>query len=144
MTLAERVNPATAIPGCVTVKRLSGEDLTSSVVGLALDATRHKLTITFASALPDADTYVIALTDVLRSESGAKVGEGVSLTVSALAGDVNGSGEVTAADLLAVRQAAGRPWDSVAAACDVDNSGKVTGADLLAVRSRIGSKLVVP
>jgi hypothetical protein len=135
------VDPATAIPGCVTVTRLSGEDITSSVTDLALDTTRRRLTITFANALPDGDTYVIALTHVLRSESGAQVGEGVALTVSALAGDANASGEVTAADALAVRQAAGRLWDNVAAACDVDNSGRVTGADMLAVRSRIGHKL---
>ena len=61
-----------------------------------------------------------------------------ALTIVILAGDVDGSGEVTAADVAAVRQAVGQEADESNAGLDVDGSGVITGADMRAVRSRMG------
>ena len=58
-----------------------------------------------------------------------------------LAADVDGSGKVTSADVLAVRAAAGKAAADGGARYDVDGSGMVTGADMRAVQARIGNAL---
>ncbi|MBN2584650.1 MAG: hypothetical protein JXL80_16425 [Planctomycetes bacterium] len=116
--------------------------MASRITALRLDDSRRKLTVSLVEGLPDADRYTFALTDLLRTAGGDKVVS--SMTVKLLAGDVDCSGVVTRADMLAVRQVAGQPLNSGNAHLDVDDSGVVTTADMMAVRSRLGRSLPEP
>ena len=115
-----------------------GGEMSSRVTDLRLSSDGKKIVVSFADGLPDADRYTISLTDVLRTGEGQIIGGERALTIVILAGDVDGSGEVTAADVAAVRQAVGQEADESNAGLDVDGSGVITGADMRAVRSRMG------
>jgi len=135
------VNPATLLPGAVTIVGQSHGDQSSLVSGLTLDATGCVLTVTLSQPLPDADRYTITVTGALKDTHGQSVTGDAALTASVLRGDVDGSGRVTAADLLALRAVAGQVVTSANLRLDVDNSGSITGGDLLDISHRIGHAL---
>ena len=140
IAFSKPLDPDTVQGGAVTLTS-QGVDVSSLIASLSLDASGTRLTVTLASALPDAQWYTLATTDALRDTDGLMLAGGASLTVGALAGDVDGSGFVAVADLLAVRATVGLPLTAATARADVDASGSVTGADLLAVRARLGRAL---
>lgn len=125
--------------GCVSITgRLHG-DVSHLVAEVSLDATGRRLMVRLSSSPPDADEYTLSLTSELKMPSGQHFGGECDVRVCLLEGDVDGSGEVTAADIMAVRRAVADgseyPW------LDVDRSGAVTAADMRAVRMRLGRRI---
>ncbi|MBN2582033.1 MAG: hypothetical protein JXL80_03125, partial [Planctomycetes bacterium] len=141
LTFDGPLDPATVTAGAVTLVGDQGGDLSSRIASLALDDDCIELTVTFDAPLPDADTYHVAVADQVRAPDGDPVAGDRELVLHVLAGDADGSGSVTAADVLAVRSAAGQSAAADTAALDVDGSGTVTPADMLAVRRRLGAAL---
>lgn len=142
VALSNPLDPATLAPSAVEVTGQQNGDCSSYVDALTLDASNALLTITLASALPDADRYTIRLTGVLTGLGGTALAGRTTLELGVLAGDVDGSGRVEPGDMGLVRQATGM---AVAGGTemlrDVDASSQVTGADVLAVRSHLGRAL---
>jgi len=116
-------------------------DVSNLIDSLTLDPTNTVLTVGLSSALPDADTYTVGVTDMVHAADGPAVAEDADVTLHVLAGDVDASGTVTPADLLAARSVAGQAVVAGAARFDVNASGGITGSDLLAVRARLGNAL---
>ena len=63
------------------------------------------------------------------------------LLLGVLAGDVDSSGTVTLADVLAVRDHTGQALADDTLAFDVDASGSITGSDMNVARNRLGRTL---
>lgn len=141
VTLSAAIDPATLVAGAVTITGQSGGDQSALIQSLAADAQALTVTVTLAAPLPDADVYTIALTDVLHSAAGQTITGDRDLTLRVLAGDVHGSGTVTAADILAACSQSGLPLSAATARYDLNASGSVTGDDLLAIRARLGRQL---
>jgi len=138
------VDPTTVLIGAVTIVGQQTGTQTHLIQSLSLDPTRRELSIALSAALPDADTYLVTLLPVVKDTGGVPFTGNVALEVSALVGDVDGSGQVAPADMLAVRQAAGQTPSGIAARLDVNQSGGITGCDILAVRSRLGRSVPPP
>ena len=141
ITFSRTVDLSTVQAGAVTISGAQSGDVSGLIESLALDLTETVLTVTLGSPLPDADTYTVTVTDTLRDTDGQAVTGDGDVTIRVLAGDANGSGAVTAADILAVRSVAGEPLAADTARFDLDGSGAITGADLLAARGRLGNAL---
>lgn len=135
------LDPATIVAGAVTIVGDASGDQSSLIQSMTLDGTGKILTVELSSPAPDGDVYAITVADSVRSQTGLAPNGPRGLVLDVLAGDVDGSGAVTAADLLAARAAVGQPVDATTAACDLDGSGDITGTDLLAVRARFGAAL---
>ncbi len=140
-TCSVALDPATVVPGAVTITGESGGDVSAmiSCVGPAEGDT--VIVIDLSAALPDADRYAVALSDTVRAADGTEIGGAMSRQFATLAGDVDGSGWVSAADVLALRGHPGEAVTAETAPWDVDGSGAVTGGDLRAVRSNLGHSL---
>jgi len=141
ITFTGPVDPATVVPGAVTLAGQVSGDLSGLIESLTLDGAGTTLTVTLAAPLPDAERCTVTVTDALRSAGGQAVSGDADVAIGVLAGDVDASGQVTSADVLAVRAAVGQALSGATAACDVDLSGTITGADMAAVRARLGRSL---
>ena len=141
ITFSRAVDPGTMQPGAVTIVGSQNGDLTALVQSLTLDQSETVLSVTLASPVPDADTYTVAVAGTLRDTDGQPVTGDADVAIRVLAGDADGSGAVTPADILAIRSAAGDPLAAATAPFDLDCSGAITGADLLAARRHMGAAL---
>ncbi len=130
-----------AAAGAVTIAGESGGDVAGLLSGFAVSESGEAVTINFSSALPDGDRYTFTVTTAVLAADGSALEVAASRSVGVLAGDVDGSGEVTAADVLAVRPAVGQAVTAENARLDVTGTGIVTGDDMRAVRGRLGRKL---
>jgi hypothetical protein len=136
------LDPATATAAAVTLVGQTAGDLSSIVQSVTVGGVGNQtLTVQLASPLADGDRYTLTVTDVLRDTEGRAVTGDVTLAFACLAGDADGSGTVTTADILAVRSQAGQPCDAATARYDLDCGGAISGADLLTARSRFGATL---
>jgi len=139
VALPVAVSPASVGVGSVSISGRSHGDVSSLVAEVSLDATGRKLLVRLKSSPPDGDEYTLSLTGSLKTATGRPLSGDVDVRVFLLEGDVDGSGEVTATDIMAVRRAAaeglGDPW------LDVDRSGAVTVGDMRAVRARLGRRV---
>ncbi|MBN2583910.1 MAG: hypothetical protein JXL80_12655 [Planctomycetes bacterium] len=135
------INPATLVAGAVTVVGQSHGDQSGTIASMTLDGSQRLLTVTFSPALPDVDTYTITATSTLRTTGGLGLEGDTNIVLKALAGDLDGSGEVSAADLLAARAASGETLTTANARYDADGSGTITSADLRAMRPTVGHAL---
>jgi hypothetical protein len=141
-TFGAALAPATLGPGAVTVVGQAGGNVSGLVSSLTLDATGRVLTIGLSAAAPNADVYTVTITSQVTHADGSALEGDRDIVVKALVGDVSSSGQVSAADLLALRsRASAAPLTSDTAPYDVDNSGAISGADLLAIRARLGTHL---
>ena len=142
VTVSAEVDPATlGLPGAVTITGDHGGDMSSLIQPLTLDPTGCIMTITLSSPLPNADTYTVTVAPTVKNTQGNAYEGDTSLVLSALAGDVNASGLVTGADMLAVRPLEGQAPTSQTARFDVDRSGAIAAGDILAVRAGAGHGL---
>jgi photosystem II stability/assembly factor-like uncharacterized protein len=141
ITFDSPIDPATAGLGAVTINGNVQGDLSGQIQSAGLDASGTVLTVTLTESLPDSDVYHIAVTDQVRTSDDRPIGGDRDLVLQVLAGDVDGSGAVTATDILAVRASVGNVLDAATAHYDVDGSGALTGGDLLAVRRYLGRAL---
>ena len=134
ITFDKPLDPATITAGAVTIVGQTSGPVTVATGDLGLSAGNMVLTIALPSALADADTYTVTVTGPVKGDGGVAAIGDLALTIKTLVGDVDGSGAVTAADILAARAAAG-PVNAANARFDLNGSGAVTGDDLLAIRA---------
>jgi hypothetical protein len=126
--------------GAVSLVGQSGGNVSGLVQGVSL-VGGNVLEVTLSGGLPDGDWYVLGISDSVRTTANYPVSGDLNVRLGMLWGDVNSSGAVTAADIVAVRGQAGLTPTAANLRCDVDGSGRVDGADLLTVRSRLGHQL---
>jgi hypothetical protein len=143
VSVGEPIDPASLSPmaDAVTLVGQTHGDQSGRIGSLTLDATGKVLTIALDTPLPNADTYTVTLTPMLTTTGGEAYVGRTTLTISALAGDVNGSGSVTGADMLAVRPLSGSAATVETARIDVSGSGTIGTDDMVAVRGLAGSAL---
>ncbi len=141
ISFSEAVDPSTLLPGAVTITGQAGGNVSSLIQSLTLDPSRTILTVALSGPVPDADRYTVAVTGALRAADGEAVTGDADVAIRVLAGDVDGSGSVTQADMLAVRSSVGQPVDAQRAPTDIDQSGAITPADMSAIRRRLGNQL---
>lgn len=140
VTFSEAVDPATVAPGAVTLVGQNAGDLSSQIAALSVGADNRTVHVELASALPDTDRYAAAVTSAVRNVTGDSVEGDADLAFAVLVGDVDGSGTVAEADVVAARAQAGAA-NTDSARFDVDCSGESSGADLVLIRQRIGNTL---
>ncbi len=133
--------PVTAASATAKAVRVRGQingAVSGRVVRVTLDASGREMTITFNGPLSDQDRYVLTMANSVRDASGNGLSGDRDRVVTALAGDVNGSGTVTSSDLAAVQNRIGVAVTTGTARWDVNGSGMITAADLVAVRAMFG------
>jgi hypothetical protein len=135
------LDPATVTPAAIRVVGKSAGDVSTLVASATLDGSGRVITIGLKAAPPDGDTYTITVTNAVHTTGGTPLEGDTALVITARVGDVDGSGQVTAADIMAVRDAAGQPLSSATARFDVDRSGAITGGDMRVVRDHAGGQL---
>gem|GEM_PF-664858 len=136
--LDEAVAPATVTTSSLTIT----DDLASThaVGGATVAADGRALVFTFAP-LPDGRRYTFDLAATVTDWAGCPLAGVQTLHLGALAGDVDGDGDVDLDDLTA-----DRTWSTVlivpaAARYDVTADGRINVGDLLAIRARMGGSL---
>ncbi|NLX60370.1 MAG: hypothetical protein GXY74_14935 [Phycisphaerae bacterium] len=139
--LSKAADPATVAPSGFSLVGQSGGDLSARIVAAVLSADHRALTVTFDGPLPDADRYTMTVLDTIRDSRGQPFGGDVARRFACLAGDVDGSGAVTSADILAARGAAGAALNATTLRLDVDGSGSLTPADMRVIRGLLGHTL---
>jgi len=140
VTFATPLEAATVTTDAVSLVGQSGGDMSALIQGVSL-VGGNGVEITLSGGLPDGDWYVLSIRDSVRTTANYPVSGDLNVRFGMLWGDVNSSGAVTAADVVAVRSQAGLAPTAASLRCDVDGSGRIDGADLLAVRSRLGQQL---
>jgi hypothetical protein len=145
--LSKPVNPATVSKSTVRVTGTRSGDITSQLSSVTVDASRRVI-IFQMPALPAADKVKFELLTTVRDPWNQQVATitipsaaNLNVTVGSLVGDVDGSGKVTAADLLAVRNHVGQPAVGADAKYDIDCSGEISGADVLLVHRNLDATL---
>ena len=131
------LDPTTVTESAIAVEALSNPGLLPGK-SVSLDPSGKVLTVTFDSPLADADVYTVTVAGSVTGTDSLAVQGDLDIDLKTLAGDTDGSGAVSAADLLGTRAAAGTVTPANAR-FDVDLSGSVTGGDLLAIRARRGN-----
>lgn len=134
ITFSMPVNPATVTPTSATVVGQTTGPVTLPPGALALSGGNMVLAITLPAALGN-DTWTVTLDPGITSAGGRAFGGDRDLTLRLIKGDVNASGDVTAADIVALRDRSGEAVTPVTCRWDVDLSGRIDGTDLLKVRS---------
>ena len=141
LSFNQAVSPASLVAGAVTINGAAGGDLSSLIQTLSANPDNNTVTIGLSSPLPNADAYTITITTAVTTIDNRPLPTAVSRTIRVLAGDVDGSGQVTAADVLAIRAAAGTPVTTANAHFDLTGTGTITGTDVRAARRLLGRSL---
>lgn len=142
VTLNRPLDPATLSAGCFSVIGASSGDVSSQIGTVAPSLDNMAVTITFSESLPDGDRYTVSVLPHLKAVGGESYGgDAATRTIASLAGDVDASGDVAPADVVAAREAVGSIVSAATSRSDVDGSGEITGADVHAVKSREGNAL---
>jgi Right handed beta helix region/Bacterial Ig-like domain/Dockerin type I domain len=141
VTFTEAVDPATVSNNVVSILGTLSGSLSATVSSVALDATETQMTITLSDSLPDEDRYVVTIAAGVTTPEGVALSGPRDRVLSALAGDINGSGTVSSSDIAAIRTMVGSAVNSTTGRFDVDLSGVITAVDMLAVRALHGHTL---
>ncbi len=128
------VDPATLTAGAVTIAGAAAGDLAAIIGDTSLDQTNTLLTIGLSSPLPSGDVITISIGNGLLDAQGGAIGGSKNCSFKIVPGDVDGSGTVTDADILAVRAMVGQAVTAATARYDCNKSGVITGADMTTVR----------
>jgi len=134
------LDPGTVGPGAITITGDESGDLSGRIAAVTAPAT-NVVQVTLDPALPDGEWVTVAVTTALHTAGGSSFTGDLDIRLGSLAGDADGSGQVSGADVLMLRNKAGTPPDGDAARYDIDGSGKVTVADVRAARRHIGGQL---
>lgn len=140
VVIDEALDAATVGVGVVSITGEAGGDQSSLVESVSLEGDRT-LVIVLSAALPNADWYTVALGEELRLQNGSPVPGDCDIRLGALVGDVDRSGAVTQADVVAGRALTDQPLGPDTAHADIDGSGAVAGSDLLVVSRHVGEQL---
>jgi parallel beta helix pectate lyase-like protein/Big-like domain-containing protein/dockerin type I repeat protein len=135
------VDPATVNQSSVTIVGVTHGDQAGKISSVTLVDDNKVLSVVLSEALSDADRYTVTVASAIRADDGSELSGSKSRPLAVLAGDVNGSGTVTAADVVAIRDRAGQAVAGETARYDVNGSGGITGDDMQAVRLRLENQL---
>ena len=141
VTFSKRVDPGTVSESIVAIQGQLSGNLSHVVDNVTLGLSDIQMTISLSAPLPDGDRYVLTIANSVSDSAGRALSGSRDRLLSSLTGDVNGSGAVTFADLLAVRNRIGQSLSAGNASCDVNDSGVITAGDMLAVRALQGHGL---
>jgi putative Ig domain-containing protein/dockerin type I repeat protein len=141
ITADSALDPATVVPGCVTLVGLVTGDVSSRIDSVTLEPGNQSILVTLSQGLAEVDRFTLSLASSVTDAGGQPLVGGTSITVGVLPGDVDRSGQVTASDVVAARNAAGQGLGAATAPFDVNRSGDITGDDLQAVQKRVGTAL---
>ncbi len=135
--LASTVNPA-----AVSITGLNSGDLGSLVesVTVSQQGQQWLLEVVLSQPLPDADRFTVA-TSSLRDIDELPYYLNTTLQVAVLAGDVNQSGTVDAADVVAARAVMGETVTADNYHLDASGSGLFSGANMRFINQRRGNSL---
>jgi hypothetical protein len=137
------INAATVNTGSVSVWGDTSGNLADRVASVTLLADNRTLEVALTQALPNAERFTVRASNALRGADGNAITGDQDRRLATLIGDADGSGRVTAADVLAVRGQAGQAVSGTNGRYDLDGSNAITGGDMMAVRDRLGSQLPV-
>jgi C1A family cysteine protease len=134
---SEPLDPATVVPGAVSVTGVNAGDCSSQVASTTLDATHTILTITFSPALASPDTYLIQLLPTITDPAGNALTGQVHHKLMVLTGGINGDRFVDVGDLLRLRSSSvwAQPVTTATAMADLNVDGRIDVGDLLRLRS---------
>ena len=141
VTFDQAVELVTVSGSVVTVVGTNSGDVSSRVDSVSLDPTNTRVTIVLVPALPDQDTYTVAIGPGVQSTSGTPLEGDRDIEVSTLAGDVTGSGLVDNSDMIAVCVRRMDSLTSANAGYDVNCDGTINNNDMIAIRIRRGNQL---
>ena len=141
VTFSKPVDPNTVDNSVVAIQGQLSGDLSHVVDGVSLGLNNTRMTISLSAPLPDGDRFVLTVAGSVVDPLGRGLSGGRDRILSVLTGDVNGSGMVTFADVLAVRSRIGQSLAAGNASYDVNDSGVITAGDMLAVRALQGHSL---
>lgn len=140
LTFRLAFDPATATLGAIAATGETSGDLSGRIASVTPTGT-DQIDVTFDPSLPDDQWVTVSLTAALKDPEGQSFGGDLNIRLGTLVGDVNRSGEVSDADVVLVRDAAGTAVGATTAAYDVDGSGEVTGSDMKTVGANVGDAL---
>jgi Right handed beta helix region/Bacterial Ig-like domain len=135
------VDPATVTQSSVTITGVTHGDQAGKISSVTLVDDNKVLSVVLSEALSDADRYTVTVASAIRADDGSELSGSKSRPLAVLAGDVDASGTVTAADVVATRDRAAQAVDGETARYDVNGSGGITGDDMQAVRLRLENQL---
>jgi hypothetical protein len=135
------LDPTTVTNAAVTIVGQTSGSQASRISGVTPASGNTVVVVQLSSALPNADRYTLTLSGAVKYADGSTVSGSLVRHLSALAGDVDGSGVVGAGDILAVRGQVGQAVTAATARYDVNGTGTINGTELLALRLRLGNRL---
>lgn len=135
------VDPNSLVAGVVTVTDASGADVSGRVASMTASPDGLQVNVTFDPPLPDAQASTVRVTDALTDTEGHGANGHRCIVLRPLAADVDLSGDVTNADVVAIRDAVDAPVTGANRLLDVDGSGTITGADMNVAEKRVGNAL---
>ncbi|MBN2582107.1 MAG: chitobiase/beta-hexosaminidase C-terminal domain-containing protein [Planctomycetes bacterium] len=134
------VDPGTVTSAAIAVTGETSGDLSNHVNAVTTSAV-NVVEVAFDPPLPDGEWVTVAVTSALHDTGGVPYEGDLDIRLGTLAGDVDGSGAVTAADMLTLRSKAGETLSGSTVRYDVDGSGEVSTGDMRAARGRLGGQL---
>ena len=134
------LNAATVNNSSVAITGDTSGDLSGQISNVSL-VDGYKIVVTLSSALPDGERFTLTVNASVTDSAGQPVTGDRDIRLAVLAGDVDGSGAVTAADLAAIRGQTGQTVDATSSRWDVDRSGAITAADMRAALQHMGNAL---
>ena len=141
VTFSRPVDPNTVDNSVVAIQGQLSGDLSHVVDDVSLGLNDTQMTIPLSAPLPDGDRFVLTIAGSVADPLGRGLSGSRDRILSVLTGDVNGSGAVTFADVLAVCNRIGQSLAAGNASYDVNDSGVITAGDMLAVRALQGHSL---
>ena len=141
INFSKAVDPATVSAADFTLVGVSGGDISGQIDTTTVSPDFRTVTVTFSAALPNADRYTMTVLDTVKDTTGVSFGGQTTRQFNCLAGDVDASGQVTAADMIAVRNSAGIAVNELRARYDIDGSGMIGLDDMRAIRPYLGAVL---
>jgi len=135
------VDPATLAGDKVTLSGQAAGDISDQIMSVSLDDGGQTIVILLFDVLDDAARYTVTLDSSIGPVAGNPLTGDRDLQFGCLVGDVDSSGDVTAADMSEIRSRAGTAATGADARYDIDASGDITAADMRAVRAQLGNAL---
>lgn len=133
ITFNRPLDPATVSPAAISVVGQNSGDVSGLVSAATLVDGGYAIHAGFSSSPPDGDSYTVAIAPSVAGLDGQAVEGDLDLVVTVCRGDVDGSGQTTAADTVALRAKVGQSLGPASAAYDVNRSGGITGDDVQAI-----------
>lgn len=140
ITASETLAASSVSPASVTLIGDTTGNQAAKIAGVSLEGGTA-IVVELSEPLPTADRYTLTVAETVISASGIPLSGDRSRHFGVLVGDVDGSGSVTAADVAALRAAAGQAVDGTTSQYDVDRSGEITGADMRTAEHALGQAL---